>query len=182
VKKPLFEEAINKTLSHEGGFVNDPKDSGGATNFGITQATLTAWRKKPVTVADVKNMTRAEAVRIYKHEYWFKNSLDQVVSHVVAEEIFDSAVNTGRTAIRFVQDLCNEQGYKLVRDGIMGAKTVNALNTLIQKLGEVSVHDRLNALQEKFYYDLVKRRPKDQRFLKGWLRLRVKYINKAPTV
>ena len=54
----------------EGGFVNDPHDSGGATNLGITQATLAAWRKQPVTVEDVKALTLKEAEGIALGAYW----------------------------------------------------------------------------------------------------------------
>jgi lysozyme family protein len=179
MKKSDFDLAIIDTLKHEGGYVDHPNDPGGATNYGITHITLAAWRKKPVTKADVKNMSIAEAKQIYKHEFWFKHSLDQLSSHMVAAEVFDTAVNTGKQAIRFVQDLCNESlnvKPKLVRDGIMGSQTVWVLNQLIEIKGEVWVHDALNAKQEAFYRELVKNKPQMAVFLKGWLNKRVKYI------
>ena len=64
-----FDEIIEVVLEHEGGYVNDPKDPGGETNFGI------AKRSNPDV--DIKNLTKAEASLIYKTKYWDKNKVDR---------------------------------------------------------------------------------------------------------
>ncbi len=49
---------LSETLVHEGGYVDHPKDRGGATSMGITFAVLQGWRKTPIGKADVRNLTR----------------------------------------------------------------------------------------------------------------------------
>ncbi|MHB1024072.1 MAG: glycosyl hydrolase 108 family protein, partial [Acidobacteriaceae bacterium] len=54
----------------EGGFVNDPRDPGGATNFGVTLRVLQAWRHRATSVADVRDLSSAEANDILKAQYF----------------------------------------------------------------------------------------------------------------
>ena len=65
-----FPRIIDFVLAREAGYVNHPKDPGGATNLGITIATLGAWRRHPVSEMDVRRLGRAEAVKIYHRNYW----------------------------------------------------------------------------------------------------------------
>jgi len=65
-----FEQAVDIVLQHEGGFVQHPRDPGGATKFGITRETLSRAGGCPVSVEDVRELTRAEAVAIYRWLYW----------------------------------------------------------------------------------------------------------------
>ncbi len=60
---------IDEIIRREGGFVDDPQDLGGATNFGITQATLSLFRGKPVTKDDVRYLKAEEARAIYRANY-----------------------------------------------------------------------------------------------------------------
>lgn len=89
-----FDACVAEVLRHEGGYVDDRRDPGGATNMGITRATLAAWRGKPVSKADVRSLTRAEAIRIYRARYWHAVSGDSLPSglDMVA---FDGCVNSG---------------------------------------------------------------------------------------
>ena len=66
----VFEKCMAVIEKWEGGFDNDPDDPGGPTNMGITQSDLARWRQKPVTVDDVRNLTRDEACQIYREFYW----------------------------------------------------------------------------------------------------------------
>ena len=65
-----FERALACVLRHEGGYGDHPADPGGATNFGVTRATLAHHRGRPVTKAEVRALTRAEAAGIYRQRYW----------------------------------------------------------------------------------------------------------------
>ncbi len=65
-----FERALALVLKHEGGYVDHPADPGGATNRGVTRATLAAWRGRPVSKAEVRALTRLEASAIYRKNYW----------------------------------------------------------------------------------------------------------------
>jgi len=98
-----FRICLDRVLKHEGGFVNHPKDPGGATNFGITQATLADFRKKPVTVAEVKSMTKDEAGEIYRWRYW-SPPLCEALPEGVDYMVFDLAVNSGVSrAVKFLR-------------------------------------------------------------------------------
>jgi lysozyme family protein len=89
-----FETALSYVLVHEGGFADHPLDPGGATKFGITLATLAAWRKRPVARAEVMALDRREAAEIYRARYWNAvrgDELPRGLDHAV----FDLAVNSG---------------------------------------------------------------------------------------
>lgn len=90
-----FEDAFERLLGHEGGYVNDPKDPGGETNWGIS--------KRSYPGVDIKNLQRWEAEVIYRTDFWDKVRGDQLPDGV-AFQLFDFAVNSGaQTAIRHLQ-------------------------------------------------------------------------------
>jgi lysozyme family protein len=60
---------LDAILAHEGGFVNHPHDPGRATNWGITQATLSEWIGRPASEHDVRNLTVGLARDIYRARY-----------------------------------------------------------------------------------------------------------------
>lgn len=86
---------IARVIQREAGFVNNSADRGGATNYGITIATLRAWRRTPVSVEDVQNLTVEEAETIYKTEYFTSTGFDQVPDPQLLELLFDFGVNSG---------------------------------------------------------------------------------------
>lgn len=65
-----FSKCIQFVLAHEGGFVNHPRDPGGATKYGITKRTLEAFYGRPVTVQEVRDMPRSVAETLYERQYW----------------------------------------------------------------------------------------------------------------
>ena len=81
-----FSLAIKFTLQHEGGYVNDPKDPGGETNFGIS--------KRAYPSLDIKNLTEHQAKNIYFKDYWLAAGCDKLESKL-AICVFDAAVNLG---------------------------------------------------------------------------------------
>lgn len=68
--KDTFPRALALVLAQEGGYADHPYDPGGATNFGITIATLRDWRGRPVSKADVRALGRDEVAAIYRARYW----------------------------------------------------------------------------------------------------------------
>lgn len=83
-----------KLLKHEGGYVDHPRDPGGATNMGITIGTLREYRGRPVTKEDVRNLTVEEATEIYRLRYWLKIKGDELLAGPDIA-LFDIAVNSG---------------------------------------------------------------------------------------
>jgi lysozyme family protein len=116
-----FDGALALVLEAEGGFVNDPRDPGGATKFGITRATLAAARGRPVSVAAVRALTRAEAGVIYRRLYWNAIRADDLPAGLDLA-CFDYAVNSGSgRSVRALQRVLG-----VATDGIVGPKTVAA--------------------------------------------------------
>jgi lysozyme family protein len=149
-----FDDIIKVVLKHEGGYVNDPVDPGGETNFGI------AKRSHPDV--DIKNLTEEGAIEIYYQDYWMKNRVPQVpdeLKHIY----FDMCVNQGRgRAVKILQQAANAKGANLKVDGGLGPKTISALNGV-----EL---DRVRAYRIKYYADLVTRKPDLEKFYFGWFR------------
>ncbi|MCK0209242.1 hypothetical protein MWN33_14495 [Starkeya koreensis] len=123
-KAAKFQRCADIVLAAEGGFVNHPKDPGGATNFGITLATLRDWRDTDVSVEDVRNLTVEEAREIYRVRYWNPLNCDALPPGVDLV-VYDFGVNagTGRSA-RTLQTVV---GAKV--DGAVGPVTLAAVAT-----------------------------------------------------
>jgi hypothetical protein len=156
---------IAALIDREGGFVHDSADSGGATRYGITISTLSAWRGGEVTVDDVKKLTKAEAADIYAAEYWLKPGIDSLPIGLMAHTM-DAAVNCGpRTGVKMLQQALNSLGAGIREDGLVGPATRSAC----QKYPEAEIHNKLVDVRVKFYKDLAARRGKDRKFLRGWL-------------
>ena len=161
-----IDESLPFILANEGGFSNDPADRGGATQFGITRAVLAAYRNKPVSIEDVKNLKREEAAQIYKTQYWNPLNLDKVQKQAMATAIFDMSVNRGpRTAAKMAQRALNECGYKLAVDGSIGVFTLSALN----RVDPVAWMKAFQSIVEQGYYSIVRANPSQKRFIKGWI-------------
>lgn len=92
------EASISKTLTYEGGYTNDPRDPGGATNWGITIADARMYWKHSASPADVRAMPKSVAIDIYRQKYWAKMHCDDRPDGVDFVD-FDLGVNsgTGRT-------------------------------------------------------------------------------------
>lgn len=146
-------------LKWEGGFVNDPNDSGGATNKGVTLATFRRYKGEGATVADLKAITDEDWTAIYKQMYWDKFKADEIKSQTVANLCVDWLWMSGTKAIKYVQRLVGA-----TEDGIVGKQTLARLNAK----GESLVLDIYN-YRKDFYHRIVANRPSQKRFLRGWL-------------
>lgn len=118
-----FERCLDKVLVSEGGYVNDPRDNGGATNRGVTQRVYDAYRqRKGKSLQSVRSITSAEVSEIYKANYWDLAKCDQLpagVSYVV----FDGAVNSGVSqSVKWLQ-----RALGVTPDGIAGNATIAAV-------------------------------------------------------
>lgn len=110
---------------HEGGFVNHPKDPGGATNMGITLATFRRHIKRNGTVSDLKRMTWEQAAKVYRSQYWNKVRGDDLPPGV-DYTVFDFAVNSGPSrAAKFLQRIVGVE-----QDGEIGPITLAAVNRM----------------------------------------------------
>ncbi|MBB6262144.1 lysozyme family protein [Paenochrobactrum gallinarii] len=115
--------ALDLMFGHEGGYVNNPKDPGGATKYGITHRTLAAHRGvASVTPAQVKALSKAEATEIYRRSYWVQSGGD-LLPVGIDFMAFDYGVNSGPAqAVKSLQRVVG-----VTADGIVGGQTVAAV-------------------------------------------------------
>jgi lysozyme family protein len=92
--KSNFEISLKHVLKHEGGYVDHPRDPGGATNLGVTIKTLSRWLKRPASKAEVRALTVEKVMPIYRAWYWDEVRADTLPSGVDVS-VFDAAVNSG---------------------------------------------------------------------------------------
>lgn len=120
-----FEKALALVLEHEGGYVNHPKDPGGATNKGVTQAVYDAYRKmRGRGPMSVKFITDEELRAIYKFQYWDKVQGDFLPTGL-DYAMFDFAVNSGvGRASKYLQAVLGVE-----QDGQIGARTLAAIHS-----------------------------------------------------
>ena len=143
-----FNEAIERVLKHEGGYVNDPTDKGGETNYGIS--------KRAYPDLDIKNLTKEDAKKIYYQDYWLKSYADQLPTDVRYIH-FDTAINMG---LKRAAKLLQESIGGIAVDGIIGNQTLsNAPKTNLYKY----------AIYRLAYYNKIIRRNNSQvKFIGGW--------------
>lgn len=164
----MTKEAELFILAAEGGYVDHPKDPGGATNYGITTATLKQARKTiPGLPGNVRDLTAEQALKIYDAFYWKPAGCDKLPSPIDLL-VFDGAVNCGvRQGVKFLQEALNMLGEDLAVDGIFGQKTMQA--AWEHALPKTKILSALLWRRTKYYNDIVARNPDRRVFLHGWL-------------
>jgi hypothetical protein len=143
VKPGNFDRCVAVTLAYEGGFVDDPADPGGATNFGITKRTLEAYFGYAVSVDDVRNLSSSTAIAIYRANYWNQMRCGDLPAGVDLM-VFDYGVNSGpATAIKALQGLV-----RVEQDGSIGPQTLGAVaNATPMSLVNGLAQTRMNYLR-----------------------------------
>lgn len=112
-----FNDAMPLIIEFEGGYVADPRDPGGETNFGIS--------KRAYPKEDIKNLTLERAYEIYKRDYWDAVKADDLPAPI-RFPVFDMAINSGvRQAIKTLQ-----KSVDAVQDGILGPNTLKAVGAV----------------------------------------------------
>ena len=169
--------ALRTVFAHEGGFVDDPADPGGATQYGISLRSLRQWddagavdgdrdRDGDVDADDIRRMTPATAARIYRDQWWERHGYGRLPGEV-AVKVFDLAVNMGAAqAHKILQRAVRAaDGPALADDGILGPKT----RAGVAAVEEGRLLAALRAEAAGFYRGLVAADARRERFLTGWL-------------
>ena len=153
-----FFEIVNHTLEEEGGYVNDPTDKGGETNFGIS--------KRAYPNLDIFNLTEDDAIDIYWKDYWVRGKCDKVPSKL-QPIYFDMCVNFGISgAIKVLQATANSKGANIEVDGKIGPNTIKAIKNLSL--------ERVRAFRVLKFAKIVIANPKQMKFWYGWYRRSLK--------
>lgn len=152
-----WDKAFAEVIKSEGGYVNHPKDPGGPTNLGITQATLGQHLGRRATIAEVKALTKERVKPIYKRRFWDAIAGDQLPGGVDFAT-YDFAVNSGVSrAARYLQSVVG-----VPQDGKIGPATIAAVN----RYAPADVVKKLVAKRRGFLMGLKTWRT----FGKGWNR------------
>lgn len=165
-----FELAIPTIIRHEGGYINNPNDPGGATRYGISLR----WLKSiglygdingdlHVDIKDIQALTLATAERFYQVYWWDHYGYGRIDAQVLATKILDMAVNMGAPrAHRIVQTALGAHP-----DGILGPNTLAGLNAVSE--APLLLLARIQGLQAAFYTGLVSNNSRLAEFLPGWI-------------
>lgn len=154
-----FKVAILTVLKHEGGFVNNPHDPGGATKFGISQRYLQIQGYED---KNIQQLSQEEAIQIYQTDWWDKHNYGAITHQIIATKLFDLAVNMGskQSHICLQRAIHAATGNALQEDGVLGEITLTTVN-------ETNTEILLAALKSEaagFYRSL-----NNSTFEKGWL-------------
>jgi lysozyme family protein len=154
-----YERCLAFTLQQEGGYVDNPKDPGGATNQGITLAVYRQWCHDPgKTAADLHAIDHATVAAIYSSNYWSVMQCHAMPAGLDLM-VFDQGVNSG--CGRSVQLLQQALGFpQAAQDGLIGPHTLG----FVSRAEITQLIDNLGAAQEHFYRNL----PLYPTFGRGW--------------
>lgn len=181
------QQIANDIIAREGGYVNDPDDLGGATNFGVTIGTLRRLGidndgDGRVTSADVRILTRAQASDIFVEHYFSGPRIDELPP-VLHASVFDMYVNAGSNAVRILQRLLVDMGQSIVVDGQIGPQTIEAC-VIAYSLAPHHLADAFGIARRNYYYALADRRPKSRKYAKrrdggkgGWITRAEEFIS-----
>jgi lysozyme family protein len=179
VPMPNVREIAEEIVAREGGYVNDPDDPGGATNHGVTIGTLRRLgidvnRDTRIDVADVKALTRKQAVEIYLKHY-FEGPGIAALPEALQASVFDMYVNAGGNAVKILQRLLTDMGFPCEPDGEIGPQTIRAAQMAFDA-APTHLADAYGIARRNYYYALADKRPASRKFARrkdggkgGWI-------------
>ena len=148
-------------VAREGGYVNDPDDPGGATNFGVTIGTMRRLGLDldgdgAVSARDVRALSRDQAVEIFVDQYFHGPRISDL-PEVLWASVFDMQVNDGSNDVKILQRLLGKMGYAVRGDGVIGPKTI-AATARAHASAPDHIIDAYGIERRNYYFDLADRR------------------------
>ena len=166
-----FDDIIKVVLEHEGGYVDDPDDRGGATNWGVTQKVYEDYVGYSCEKEEIKNMNQEVAEEIYFEKFW-KPSKAERLPPEIRQTYFDMCVNHGQGgAVKILQQACNNKrkpDNQIDVDGGIGPNTIRAAS----KLQDWELRVERSGFYWNLVYDGAKytKRTSQVKFIRGWIR------------
>lgn len=152
-----WDKAFDSVIVHEGGYVDNPADPGGATNLGCTKAVWEQYVGHSVTKDDIKALTKEDVKPLYKKRYWdaiYGDALPSGLDYC----IFDAAINSGVSrSSKWIQAIVG-----VPTDGAIGNNTVAA----ITQINPVTLINEFSDKRQAFLEGLAT----FSTFGKGWTR------------
>ncbi len=190
VECPLkqVQEIAREIVNREGGFVDDPDDPGGATNFGVTFGTLRRLgldlnEDGKINTSDVRALSQDKAVEIFLKHYFYGPRISKLPEELWPT-VFDMQVNSGSNAARILQKLFRKMGYDIAVDGVIGPQTIRTADRAMIEAG-VYLVDAYGIERRNFYYRIADKRAGSRKFAKrrdggkgGWITRAEEFISK----
>ena len=173
------QEIAREIVAREGGFVDDPDDPGGATNFGVTIHTMQRLGfdlngDALVNAADVAALTRDQAVDIYVEHYFTRPGLGRLPADLQAS-VFDMMANAGANAVKILQRLLTDMGFPCIPDGAIGPQTISAAQRAYEAAPGF-LADAYAIARRNYYYRIADARPASRKYARrrnggkgGWI-------------
>lgn len=174
-------------VAREGGYVNDPDDPGGATNFGVTIGTmrrlgLDLTGDGVISTADVRRLTRDQAIDIFITHYFDRPRIAELPNAIQAS-VFDMYVNAGANAVRILQRLLNRMGYEIAVDGILGPQTIAAAHEAYENAPK-HFANAYGIERRNYYFRLADARPASRKYARtraggkgGWIKRAEEFVS-----
>ncbi len=181
------EQIADEIVAREGGYVNDPDDPGGATNFGVTIHTMRRLGLDldgdgRVTAEDVRRLSRTQARAIFVKHY-FEGPGIAMLPEALQASVFDMYVNAGANAVRLLQRLLNRMGHALTVDGVIGPLTAAASQAAAEAAPDF-IADAYGIERRNYYYRIGDGRPASRKYARtrsggkgGWIRRAEEFIS-----
>jgi len=179
-------QIAEEIVYREGGFVNDPDDPGGATNFGVTIHTMRRLKLDltgdgKVNVADVRKLTRGKAVDIFIKHYFEAPRIAGLPTPLHAT-VFDMYVNAGGNAVKILQRLLGQMGFVTTVDGALGPNTIAAAQSA-HRAAPNHIVDAYGIARRNYYFRLADGRAASRKYARsraggkgGWIRRAEEFI------
>ena len=179
-------QIAQEIVDREGGYVNDPDDPGGATNFGVTIHTMRRLgldldRDGSITSEDVRRLTRGQAIEIFL-EHYFTRPLIAELPEGLHATVFDMYVNAGANAVKILQQLLVDMGYAVAVDGALGPQSLAAARAAYR----ISPDDMVNSYgiaRRNYYFRIADRRVASRKYARtraggkgGWIKRAEEFI------
>lgn len=167
-------------VAREGGYVNDPDDPGGATNFGVTIHTMRRLgldlnSDGRINASDVKRLTHIQAVNIFITHYFVEPRI-AALPEALHASVFDMYVNAGGNAVKILQRLLRQMGMTCDVDGVIGPQTQAAANRAYAIAPE-HLADAYAIARRNYYFALADRRAASRKYARtraggkgGWIK------------
>ena len=174
------EEIAQEIVGREGGYVNDPDDPGGATNWGVTIHTmrrlgLDLTGDGRITPADVKKLSKQKAIDIFIRHYFQRPGIAGL-PNVLHASVFDMYVNAGGNAVKILQRLLRDMGHGVSVDGAIGPKTQAAAEAA-HRAAPKHIADAYAIARRNYYFRLADRRVASRKYARtraggkgGWIK------------
>jgi lysozyme family protein len=181
-------EIAKEIVAREGGYVNDPDDPGGETNYGVT---LQSLRRLGLDITgdgrvdgrDLRALTKERAQQIFVQHYFERPNIAELPASLQAS-VFDMYVNSGANAVKILQRLLRQMRQEVVVDGVIGPQTVSA-SQRADAAAAGFLCDAYGIARRNYYYRLADARPKSRKFARrrdggkgGWIRRAETFIDK----